>query len=336
MPGRTPIPHYYLYGRLEDDAEAEVELDFLHIEPIRKRSGANDWTIEPHAHPHHMQVLYVGTGGGVLDVERRSFAIGAPCLMTVPVATVHQLRFQPGTDGWVVTAAEPFVAQAVQGDARLVEAARARPASFPLAGTGLDPDHVAAASAASCASSSSRRRAGGRRSWRISSPCWWRCCGRRPAMRVPRLPVDDRSYALVVRYRDLIERPLPRRAAARVLRRPAGGDAGAAERRLPGAARHHRVGPAARPHRDRGEALPDLYRACRSPRSATRSASTTRPTSAGSSPSAPACPRDGCARGWARIACAFRLIESGIRGWRRIPLLLTATWTVWNAYGKRP
>ena len=46
MPGRTPIPHYYLYGRLEDDAEAEVELDFLHIEPIRKRSGANNWTIE--------------------------------------------------------------------------------------------------------------------------------------------------------------------------------------------------------------------------------------------------------------------------------------------------
>src|SRR5688572_7120084 len=28
-------------------------------------------------------------------------------------------------------------------------------------------------------------------------------------------------------------------------------------------------------------------------------------------------------------------MESDIRGWRRIPLVLTATWTVWNAYGKR-
>ena len=32
---------------------------------------------------------------------------------------------------------------------------------------------------------------------------------------------------------------------------------------------------------------------------------------------------------------AIRPIELGIRGWRRIPLVLTATWTVWNAYGKR-
>ena len=35
------------------------------------------------------------------------------------------------------------------------------------------------------------------------------------------------------------------------------------------------------------------------------------------------------------MSYALRPIESGIRGWRRIPPLLTATWTVWNAYGKR-
>ena len=58
---------------------------------------------------------------------------------------------------------------------------------------------------------------------------------------LPRLPVDDRGYALVVRYRDLIERHYRDRAAARVLRRPPGGDAGAAERGLPRAARHHRA-----------------------------------------------------------------------------------------------
>ena len=31
----------------------------------------------------------------------------------------------------------------------------------------------------------------------------------------------------------------------------------------------------------------------------------------------------------------IRSIELGIRDWRRIPLLLTRTWTCWNAYGKR-
>ena len=205
MQGRTSIPHYYLYGRLEDDAEAEVELDFLHIEPIRKRSGANDWTIEPHVHPHHMQLLYVANGGGVIDIERRSFAVVPPCLMTVPATAVHQIRFSPGTDGWVVTAADPFIAQAALGDARLVEATR-RAGVFPLADTGLDPELVNAAFNSLL------------REFVYSAP------GRRPAIMahfitvlvallraqardaLPRLRIDDRSYALVVRYRDLIER----------------------------------------------------------------------------------------------------------------------------------
>ena len=205
MSGRTPIPHYYLYGRLEDDAEAEVELDFLHIEPIRKRSGANNWIIEPHAHPRHLQILHVGEGGGVIDIESRAFEVTPPCLITVPVGAVHRIRFLPETDGWVVTAAEPFVAQAGQGDARLLEVAR-RPGVFPLAGTGLDPGHVTLTFR------------GLLREFVYTAP------GRRPAIMagfitvlvallraqaretMPRLPVDDRSYALVVRYRDLIER----------------------------------------------------------------------------------------------------------------------------------
>ena len=140
--------------------------------------------------------------------------------MTVPVAAVHQIRFEPETDGWVVTAAEPFVAQAVQGDARLVEATR-RAGVFPLADTGLDPEITDAAFNG------------------LLREFVWSAPGRRPAIMahfitvlvavlraqardaLPRLPVDDRGYALVVRYRDLIERHYPRRAAARVLRRPA-------------------------------------------------------------------------------------------------------------------
>ena len=102
------------------------------------------------------------------STSRAEFAIGAPCLMTVPVAAVHRIRFQPETDGWVVTAAEPFVAQAVEGDARLVEATRCA-GVFPLADTGLDPEiSRRGLPPASCASSSGRRRAVGRRSGRFS------------------------------------------------------------------------------------------------------------------------------------------------------------------------
>lgn len=204
MPGRMPIPHYYLYGRIDGDAEAEVELDFLHIEPIRKRSGANDWTIDPHAHPRHVQVLFVATGGGVVDIERETFAVEAPCLMAIPVGRVHQIRFLPDTDGWVITAAEAFVNQAVHGDARLLEAIR-RPGVFPLTGAELDPEHVAGSFR------------GLLREFVYTAP------GRRTAIlalfatvlvallraeaghAMPKLPLDDRSYALVLRYRDLIE-----------------------------------------------------------------------------------------------------------------------------------
>lgn len=205
MASRPPIPHYYLYGRLEGDAEAEVELDFLHVEPIRKRSGPHNWTIEAHAHPRHLQVLFVLAGGGVIGIEGEDFAVEAPCLAMVPVASVHRIRFEPETDGWVLTAAEPFAVQAMQGDGRLIETAR-RAGLFPLAGTGVDAEKVAATFESLL------------REFVYSAP------GRRPAIMAhfitilvallraqagapaPRLPADDRSYALVLRYRDLIER----------------------------------------------------------------------------------------------------------------------------------
>ena len=95
----VPIPHYYLYGRLDDDESAEVELDFLHIEPIPKRSGSYDWTIAPHSHPHHYQVLHVAKGGGSIDIEDRRIAVECPCLMSVPVGAIHQIHFRPESDG---------------------------------------------------------------------------------------------------------------------------------------------------------------------------------------------------------------------------------------------
>ena len=124
----TPIPHHYLYGRLEGDAEAVVELDFLHFQPIRKRSGANNWTIEPQTHPRHLQLLHVGKGGGVVDIEGRVLEV-APCLMAIPVGSVHRIRFHPDTDGWVALGfcEDPVVEQAGRGRAGARPAAHRRP-----------------------------------------------------------------------------------------------------------------------------------------------------------------------------------------------------------------
>lgn len=203
MTAAVPIPHYYLYGQLDDDESTAVELDFVHVEPIAKRSGSYDWTIAPHSHPNHYQVLYVTAGGGSIDIEDRRIPVGTPCLMSVPVGAIHQIHFLPGTDGTVITASEPFVSQSSHGDARLMEATRLA-GVFPLAGTGLDPAQVA-----SCFAELSRE-------FVFSAP------GRRPAIMAHFITVlvalmraqvfaaapsqpTDRSYALVLRYRDLVE-----------------------------------------------------------------------------------------------------------------------------------
>ena len=133
------IPHYYLYG----DQGADVDLDLLHIEPIRDRSGPNDWRIRPHAHPDHMQVLLVSAGGGVIRMEDRALPISAPALLCIPAGIVHQIDFQAGTDGYVVTAALDCLKAAAAGDARLTLTA-GKGAVYPVEGDGPDLDAVQA------------------------------------------------------------------------------------------------------------------------------------------------------------------------------------------------
>lgn len=128
-----PIPRYYLYG----DQGPDVEMDFLHIEPILDRSGPNDWTIRPHAHPDHGQVMMLTAGGGEIRIEDRSHVLHPPCVVVLPPGVVHAIRFEAATDGHVVTAAHAFLQAAAATDPRLFEAAT-RPAVYPIAGTGVD------------------------------------------------------------------------------------------------------------------------------------------------------------------------------------------------------
>lgn len=132
-PAEAGIPHYYLYG----DQGADVELDLLHIEPILERSGPHDWSIRAHAHPDHLQVLLVREGGGRIRMEDRQLPIPAPALVVVPAGIVHQIDFDPGTDGFAVTAALGCLRMATLGDPRLAEVAE-RPAVHAVTGTGLD------------------------------------------------------------------------------------------------------------------------------------------------------------------------------------------------------
>lgn len=125
--GAKAIPRYYLYG----DQGSDVDLDLLHVEPIRDRSGPNDWRIRPHSHPDHLQVLLLREGGGSIRMEARQLPIPAPALLCIPAGIVHQIDFHPGTDGYVLTAALGCLHRASAADPQLAQAA-GRPAVHPL------------------------------------------------------------------------------------------------------------------------------------------------------------------------------------------------------------
>ena len=133
MSSDRQIPRYYLYG----EPAADVERDFLHVEPILLRSGPNGWLIRAHAHPDHMQLMLVTRGGGTVRIEDRAHAIPAPAIVVLPAGLVHQFEFLPGTDGYVITAALGWLALTCAGDPRLAGAV-ARPAVLGLEGSGIE------------------------------------------------------------------------------------------------------------------------------------------------------------------------------------------------------
>lgn len=97
------ILSYNLFGE-----SAELP-DVVHVETIAARSVLHGWELQPHRHARLHQLLLVTRGGGVAHLEGRAETLRARSLVNVPVGSVHAFRFEPGTQGWVVTlAAEMF------------------------------------------------------------------------------------------------------------------------------------------------------------------------------------------------------------------------------------
>ena len=114
------IPHYFLYEELAP----KLEPSFLHIEPIPVRSGRHNWTIPTHTHPDHHQILMISKGGGTIQVEGVSWEVIPPSLVIIPALAIHAIQFKPGTDGYVINVAPPFLQSALDDDPELVEGFR--------------------------------------------------------------------------------------------------------------------------------------------------------------------------------------------------------------------
>jgi AraC family transcriptional activator of pobA len=102
----TTLPSYQLYG--EAGAAASVP-ERVHVETISSRSRLHEWEIRPHRHESLFQILYIARGHATAHLDGRAQPLAAPAAVTVPAAAAHGFAFEPGTEGWVVTAQEPHV-----------------------------------------------------------------------------------------------------------------------------------------------------------------------------------------------------------------------------------
>jgi AraC family transcriptional activator of pobA len=118
MTSDSSILRYFLYAETPSDAEP----DFLNVEAIPLRSGAHDWTIRPHSHPNHLQMLWVTQGGGRIRLDDTVLEMPPPSLVVIPPGTVHDISFRSDTDGVVITVARAYLLSATAEDDRVVEA----------------------------------------------------------------------------------------------------------------------------------------------------------------------------------------------------------------------
>jgi AraC family transcriptional activator of pobA len=109
------VPHFVLY----EEATQDVELLSLHVEAIRSRSSMHDWSIRPHAHPDHHQIMLLTAGRGTWWSEGEARALAPGTILTVPAMTVHAFRFEPGSDGYVATVSLSFLQHMLTEDPRL-------------------------------------------------------------------------------------------------------------------------------------------------------------------------------------------------------------------------
>ena len=93
----------------------DVDLpDVVHCETIEARSVVHDWEFKPHRHARLHQVLLLERGSGEALIEEAPHPLPPGSLVNMPRGVVHGFRFEPGTEGWVVTLASELLDQTLR------------------------------------------------------------------------------------------------------------------------------------------------------------------------------------------------------------------------------
>lgn len=111
MRNATTVPLFGLYG----ESNLAPEPGFVHIEDVADRSRALDWRIDPHRHANLFQVLCIFEGFADVELDASRTQLGPNGVLTVPTGVIHAFRFDPGTEGAVLTIAETVMRETAGG-----------------------------------------------------------------------------------------------------------------------------------------------------------------------------------------------------------------------------
>ena len=128
------IPKFFLFG----EAPKSIADHYLHLEALSDRSRPNNWNIRTHAHAGLSHIFHLTSGAGVMTVEERSYGFTAPAALLVPAGVAHGFRFEPETEGRVLTISHPYLQELALRDhcfAALFDA----PAALALSAGALEP-----------------------------------------------------------------------------------------------------------------------------------------------------------------------------------------------------
>ena len=105
MPRRT-IPSFALYGET-----AQPGLELLHIEAVESRSRLTRWEIDLHTHLGLYQILWLQQGSAQVILDEWQAVLQGPAAIVVPPGVAHGFRFEPDTDGLVLTLSARFLVE---------------------------------------------------------------------------------------------------------------------------------------------------------------------------------------------------------------------------------
>lgn len=83
----------------------------LHIEEVWSRSSLYHWEIDAHLHQGLYQILWLRQGRATVLLDESRESVAGPEAIVVPPGVVHGFRFEPGTDGLVLTLSARFLVE---------------------------------------------------------------------------------------------------------------------------------------------------------------------------------------------------------------------------------